>query len=88
MKKWIGTILLVLGLVAAACGGYGLYKAAANTQVAQWGGFDAVASMMRTATGLSFSQKLMLFTLQNRAVLAFGGLIAAVAGFFVRRLEK
>ena len=88
MKKWIGSILLVLGLVVAACGAYGLYEAAVNTQVARWGGFDEVAAMMRSAAGLSFSQKLMLFTMRNRVVLLVGGLVAAVAGFFVKRADK
>ena len=88
MKKLIGSVLLVLGLVVAACGAYGLYEAAANTQVIRWGGFDEVAAMMNSAAGLSFSQKLMLFTMQNRVALLVGGLVAAVAGFFVRRTDK
>lgn len=88
MKKWIGLVLIVVGLVAAACGAYGLYEAAGNAQVAQWGGFDEVVAMMRTSASLKFSQRLMLFTMQYRVVLLIGGLIAAAAGFFVKRLEK
>lgn len=88
MKKWIGIVLMVVGLVAAACGAYGLYEAAANTQVAQWGGFDEATAMLRSAASLSFSQKLMLFTLENRVALLIAGLVAAVAGFFVKGSKK
>ena len=87
MKKWIGILLLVVGLVAAACGAYGLYEVAANTQVAQWGSFDEAAALVRTVS-MTFPQRLMLFTLENRVVLLIGGLIAAVIGFFVKRSAK
>ena len=88
MKKWIGLVLMVAGLVVAACGAYGLYEAAGNAQVAQWGGFDEAIAMMRSAASLKFSQRLMVFTLENRVPLLIGGLIAAVIGFFVKRSEK
>ena len=84
MKKWIGIILMVAGLVVAACGAYGLYEASANTLVARWGGFDEAAALVRQVR-MSFSQRLMLFTLEHRVGLLIGGLIAAVAGFFVKR---
>lgn len=87
MKKWTGIVMMVVGLVVAACGAYGLYEVAANVQVAQWGGFEEATALVRTVS-LSFSERLMLFTLENRVALLIGGLIAALAGFFVKRSAK
>ena len=87
MKKWIGILLLVVGLVSAACGAYGLYEAAANTQVAQWGSFDEAVALVETVS-MTFPQRLMLFTLANRVPMLIGGLVAAVIGFFVKRSDK
>ena len=84
MKKWVGVILMVAGLVCVACGLYSVYLATSSTA---WGSFDETAALVRSVH-MSFSERLMLFTMENRIALLIGGAVAAVVGFFVRRSAK
>ena len=87
MKFW-GKVVLVLALVCAACGAYSFYVVA-NTRVESMMGlaFDEATALVRTGH-LSFTQRVMLFALENRLTLLVGGLAAALGVLVGNKARK
>lgn len=86
--KGFGTLLAIIGVVALIAGIYG-YVQLSNEGISG-SDFDAIAGLASAfgVTGtLGASDSFQLWIIRNRTLLAFGGVIAAIIGFVIRRYD-
>lgn len=90
--KTLGRILLLGGLVSAACGLYGIYSVSQILETALYGmnidGMISLTRLLGAYSYLSLQDQFLLFILEERVVMLIGGLIAAAIGYAVKHSEK
>ena len=89
--KGFGILLIIGGLVCAGMGIYGFYGASqlASESVMGISARDALAliRVFGAEASMSFTEKLALFSIDNRVVLLIGGIIATIAGGCLKKVS-